>query len=33
MVLGGNVIEDALAGKGQLRGLDALIEFLLSTQR
>lgn len=33
LVLGGNVIEDALAGEGQLRGLDALIEFLLSTQR
>ena len=33
MVLGGNVIEDALAGESQLRGLDALIEFLLSTQR
>lgn len=33
MALGGNVIENALASEGQLRGLDALIEFLLSTQR
>ncbi len=33
MVLGGNVLENALAGEGQLRGLDALVEFLLSTRR
>ena len=33
MILGGNILENALAGEGQLRGLDALIEFLLSTRR
>ncbi|MBX3286849.1 MAG: hypothetical protein KF703_15985 [Actinobacteria bacterium] len=33
MVLGGTLTEDALAGEGQLRGLDALSELMLSTRR
>lgn len=32
MVLGGNLLENALAGEGQLRGLDALVEFLRSAR-
>jgi hypothetical protein len=32
MVVGGNMLEDALAGEGQLSGLDVLVEFLLSTR-
>ena len=33
MTLGGNILENALAGEGQLRGLDAVIEFLQSAKR
>lgn len=33
MVVGGNVVENALAGDEHLRGLDALIEFVLSAKR
>lgn len=33
LVLGGNIVENALAGEDHLRGVDALIEFLLSSQR
>lgn len=32
MVLGGNMLENALAADDQLRGLDALIEFVLSSR-
>lgn len=33
MVLGGNLMENALAGDEHLQGLDALVEFLLSAKR
>ena len=33
MTLGGNILENAMAGDGQLRGLDAVIEFLQSAKR
>jgi hypothetical protein len=33
MVLGGNMLEDALSGPSQKRGLEALVEFLLSARR
>ncbi|MCU0269566.1 MAG: hypothetical protein MUF83_13115 [Acidimicrobiales bacterium] len=33
MVLGGNLLENSLAGADHLRGLDALIEFVLSARR
>jgi|SRR5262245_24832969 len=33
MTLGGNIFEDSLAGEGQLRGIDAVIEFLQSAKR
>jgi hypothetical protein len=33
MTLGGNMLENAMAGEGQLRGLDAVIEFLQSAKR
>ncbi len=32
MVLGGNIIEDALSGETQRRGLDALAEFLIAAR-
>ena len=32
MVLGGNMLENSLAGDEQLRGLDALVEFVLSAR-
>lgn len=32
MVLGGNILEDALSGAGQRSGLDALVEFLISAR-
>jgi hypothetical protein len=33
MVLGGNALEDALSGPSQKKGLEALVEFLLSARR
>jgi hypothetical protein len=33
MVLGGNMLENSLAGDDHLRGLDALVEFVLSAKR
>lgn len=33
MTIGGNIVENALAGQDQLRGLDAVIEFLQSAKR
>jgi hypothetical protein len=32
-VLGGNLLEDALSGRGQREGLAALVEFLLAARR
>jgi hypothetical protein len=33
MTLGGNILENSMSGDGQLRGLDAVIEFLQSAKR
>ena len=33
MAVGGSPIENTVAGVGQLRGLDALVEFVLSARR
>ncbi len=33
MVIGGNIVENALTGEDQLHGLDAVIEFLQSAKR
>ena len=33
MVLGGNLLEDALSGPSQKSGLEALLEFLLAANR
>ncbi len=33
MVLGGNLLEDALSGPSQRSGLQALLEFLLDAKR
>ena len=32
MILGGNMLENSLAGEGQLAGLEALVAFLTSTK-